>query len=74
MGATQFVHFGERGFWAYDTVLGVFLKYLIDVPRQRGIHVLPSSITPYRIGAWRLSQISASILRNHGGHRSGRMS
>lgn len=31
MSATVFVHFGDRGIWAYDIVLGVFLKHLIDV-------------------------------------------
>ena len=28
MSATVFVHFGDRGFWMYDIVLGMFLKYL----------------------------------------------
>jgi hypothetical protein len=31
MTMTQFVRHGDRGFWAYDVALGVFLKHLIDV-------------------------------------------
>jgi len=31
MSQTQFVEYRQRGFWAYDVALGVFLKHLIDV-------------------------------------------
>jgi hypothetical protein len=31
---TQFVKFGNRGFWAYDLALGVFLKHLIDAAAE----------------------------------------
>ncbi|HST12396.1 MAG TPA: hypothetical protein VLL05_18625 [Terriglobales bacterium] len=31
MSKTNFVQYGDNGFWAYDVALGVFLKYLIDV-------------------------------------------
>jgi hypothetical protein len=27
---TKYVKYAGRGFWAYDVILGVFLKYLID--------------------------------------------
>lgn len=30
MSATKYVTYGDRGFWAYDIVLGVFVKHLID--------------------------------------------
>ena len=30
MSETQFVEFANRGFWAYDVALGVFLKHLVD--------------------------------------------
>ena len=30
MTATQYVEYENRGFWAYDVALGVFLKHLID--------------------------------------------
>ena len=26
----QFVEFSNRGFWAYDVALGIFLKHLVD--------------------------------------------
>jgi hypothetical protein len=31
MSQTQFIEFGDRGFWAYDVILQVLLKHLIDV-------------------------------------------
>ena len=30
MSRTQYVEYANRGFWAYDVTLGVFLKHLID--------------------------------------------
>jgi hypothetical protein len=33
---TQFVEYSNRGFWAYDVALGVFLKHLIDVAEASG--------------------------------------
>src|SRR6267378_1916336 len=33
---TQFVEFGNDGFWAYDVALGVFLKHLIDAAEASG--------------------------------------
>jgi len=33
---TQFVGFGEEGFWAYDVALGIFLKHLIDAADASG--------------------------------------
>jgi hypothetical protein len=34
MSKTQFVSFGNRGFWAYDVALSIFLKYLIDAAEE----------------------------------------
>src|SRR5262245_61465602 len=31
MSKSKFVRYCDRGFWAYDVALGVFLKHLIDV-------------------------------------------
>ena len=30
MSKTKYVKYADRGFWAYDVTLGVFLKHLID--------------------------------------------
>ena len=30
MSRTKYVEYGDQGFWAYDVILGVFLKHLID--------------------------------------------
>ena len=30
MSKTKYVNYNNRGFWAYDVTLGVFLKHLID--------------------------------------------
>jgi hypothetical protein len=34
MSATQYVKYADRGFWAYDVALGVFLKHLIDAAEK----------------------------------------
>jgi hypothetical protein len=31
VSATKYVQYGDRGFWVYDIVLGVFVKHLVDV-------------------------------------------
>ena len=36
MSQTQFVKFGNYGFWAYDVALRVFLKHLIDAAEASG--------------------------------------
>jgi len=36
MTATQYVEYENRGFWAYDVALGVFLKHLIDAAETSG--------------------------------------
>jgi hypothetical protein len=33
MSQTRYVRFGSNGFWLWDPVLGVFLKYLIDAAK-----------------------------------------
>jgi hypothetical protein len=55
MSATKSVTYGHQGFWAYDIVLGVFLKYLIDVVEETG-----QAHTPFlaeAIASWRLAAI-----------------
>jgi hypothetical protein len=55
VSATKSVTFRGRGFWAYDVVLGVFLKYLIDVVEATG-----QAHTPFlseALAAWRLAPI-----------------
>jgi hypothetical protein len=51
----KYVSYGDRGFWAYDIVLGVFLKYLIDVVEATG-----QAQTPFladAVSSWRLAPI-----------------
>jgi hypothetical protein len=36
MTATQYVEYENRGFWAYDVALGVFIKHLIDAAETSG--------------------------------------
>jgi hypothetical protein len=36
MTKTKYIEFGNRGFWAYDVALGVFLKHLIDAAEKSG--------------------------------------
>ena len=36
MSQTLSVTYGDRGFWAYDFAVGVFLKYLIDAAQASG--------------------------------------
>ena len=53
MSKTKWVGFGERGFWAYDVGLGVFVKYLIDVIEASG-----QAHTPFLaegIRSWRIA-------------------
>jgi hypothetical protein len=56
VSATVFVHFGDRGFWAYDIVLGVFLKYLIDVAEATGYSHAP--FLNEAVQHWRLAPIA----------------
>ena len=56
MSATVFVHFGDRGFWAYDIVLGVFLKHLIDAAEATGYSRAPFLNDAVR--HWRLAPIA----------------
>jgi hypothetical protein len=51
MSATRYVGYVDRGFWAYDVALGVFLKHLIDAA-EASVHVK----TPWlcaAISSWR---------------------
>ena len=55
MSQSKSVTHGDRGFWAYDIVLGVFLKYLIDVVEATG-----QAHTPFlaeAVSSWRLAPI-----------------
>jgi hypothetical protein len=52
MSKTQYVEYANRGFWAYDVALGVFLKHLIDAAE-----VSEQAKTEWLLGAissWRL--------------------
>jgi hypothetical protein len=54
MSGTQFVEYGEHGFWATHGALGVFLKYLIDsaeTAEQANSHWLSHSIPEWRAAA-----------------------
>jgi len=51
---TQFVGFGNRGFWAYDVALGIFLKHLIDAARaseQSDTTSVSSAVADWRVTA-----------------------
>jgi hypothetical protein len=37
MSQKQFVSYGDRGFWAYDVALGIFLKHLIEVAEPHAV-------------------------------------
>lgn len=55
MSATKYVNYGGRGFWAYDFVLGVFVKYLIDAVEATGYSRAP--FLENALGSWRLVPI-----------------
>jgi hypothetical protein len=55
VSASKSVTYGHQGFWAYDIVLGVFLKYFIDVVEATG-----QAHTPFlaqAVASWRLAPI-----------------
>jgi hypothetical protein len=50
---TQYVAYGDRGFWAYDVSLRVLLKHVIDVANER----LSTNADPWladAVSAWRI--------------------
>ena len=54
MSATQYVKYADRGFWAYDVALGVFLKHLIDAAEtsdQAKTAWLSAAISSWRVVA-----------------------
>jgi len=55
MSKSKFVRYGDRGFWAYDVALGVFLKHLIDVAEpligSQDNDWLKEAISEWRIAA-----------------------
>jgi hypothetical protein len=54
MSKTKFVSFGDKGFWAYDVALGVFLKYLIDAAEKNEQVVTPwlsQAVSDWRVMA-----------------------
>lgn len=60
MSTSKVVVYRERGFWAYDIVLGVFVKYLIDEIEATG-----QAHTPFlaeAIPVWRLAVLYDSAL------------
>src|SRR5208282_4217849 len=48
---TQFVNYANRGFWAYDVALGVFLKHLIDAAEASG--QADTTWLSSAVGSWR---------------------
>lgn len=54
MSQTQAVTYTDRGFWAYDVAVGVFLKYLIDVAqasREANTPWLSQAVSSWRVWA-----------------------
>ena len=54
MSKTQYVKYADRGFWAYDVALGVFLKHLIDAAEtsdQSKTAWLSAAISSWRVAA-----------------------
>lgn len=60
MSRTLFVEFCGDGFWAFDVVVGVFLKHLIDAAslhlEEKGEAWLAEAIT-----AWRVDAVNADL-------------
>jgi hypothetical protein len=51
---TQYVEYADRGFWAYDVGLGVFLKHLIDAADasdQAETEWLSTAVRSWRVAA-----------------------
>jgi hypothetical protein len=51
---TQSITYGDRGFWAYDVAVGVFLKYLIDAAqasREANTPWISQSLESWRLCA-----------------------
>ncbi|MBX7184393.1 MAG: hypothetical protein K1Y01_04530 [Vicinamibacteria bacterium] len=51
MSKTQFVEFSNRGFWAYDVALGIFLKHLVDAgenPEHAAIQWVQDALPKWR--------------------------
>jgi hypothetical protein len=77
MSKTFFVKYRQRGFWAYDVALNVFLKHLIDVARPlnagsnsdwltQGIHDWRVTIAAHECGKvidenWNQPQLAAFV-------------
>jgi len=54
MTKTQYVEYADRGFWAYDVALGVFLKHVIDAAEksdQAETAWLSTAISSWRVVA-----------------------
>ncbi len=54
MSKTQSVTYADRGFWAYDVAVGVFLKYLIDAAqasREANAPWLCDGVASWRVRA-----------------------
>src|SRR5579864_5056586 len=52
---TQAVTYTDRGFWAYDVAVGIFLKYLIDAAEANGeanTQWLSEAVSSWRIWAF----------------------
>ena len=61
MSQTCFVRYRDRGFWAYDVALKIFLKHLIDVSQFRCVGA-DCVWLGEAVRSWRVSTILASDL------------
>lgn len=52
MSQTKFVTYANRGFWAYDVALGVFLKHLIDAADAS--HAADATWLSSAVSSWRV--------------------
>jgi hypothetical protein len=55
VSATKYVNYGDRGFWAYDIVLGVLVKYLIDAIEAAGCS--RAAFLEKALESWRLAPV-----------------
>jgi hypothetical protein len=60
MSRTLFVEFRGDGFWAFDVVVGVFLKHLIDIASLR-LEEKEEAWLAEAIAAWRVDAVNADL-------------
>jgi len=55
VSATRYVEYGDRGFWAYDIILGVLVKHLVEAIEATGYSRAP--FLDKALHHWRLTPI-----------------